>query len=137
MIVEEKKQFKYSAEPITVQLKLQPDSKGGWREDPDKQDIKQPCEETITYIRPSWGLANYLEGRATFAAPFDLMKYRIDATVYTQLQLMYYLKSCSMIELKLIKDEQGFEKIENMNDLVGPEGLHPTIINIIVEKIRG
>lgn len=137
--------FKYAVDIKSYVFYIQKNSKNGWEllEEPSDDSVEMKDDNVLKLkngdtvyrvcfgsIKPCWDLANYIENQAISGL------LNIDAIKLGKLQLQYYLKSCSAFDIQLEKDNMGYERIKNFEEMTGPNGLHPDIINLILNRMR-
>lgn len=95
-----------------------------------EDDKKNVSVEKISILKPWWSLSSKVERMSV-----NVITQNVDNILFLKNQILYYLKSCSMVELKFVKDAEGDEKIVNLNDVIGENGLSQVVVSGIVSAM--
>lgn len=95
-----------------------------------EEEKKNISVEKISVLKPCWALSTKVERMSV-----NPITQNLDNILFLKNQILYYLKSCSMVELKLEKDVEGDERIKNMVDILGENGLDSQVISALTASM--
>lgn len=95
-----------------------------------EEDKKNITVEKVSILKPWWALSSKIERMS-----INPITQNLDNILFLKNQILYYLKTCSMVELKFVKDQEGDEKISNLNDVIGESGLSQIVVSSIVSAM--
>ena len=90
----------------------------------------------VTYSRPSWMDLNRIEEMSTKPTLFGMF---VDESHKSRNMLRYLLRGLTGVDVTVKIDEDdtvNMKAIKNFNDLFGPEGLNPALVNKIDIELR-
>lgn len=93
-------------------------------------DKKNVSIEKISILKPWWSLSTKVERISV-----NPITQNVDNILFLKNQILYYLKSCSIVELKFGKDTESDERITNINDVIGENGLSQAVVSSIVSAM--
>lgn len=95
-----------------------------------EEDKKNASIEKISILKPWWSLSTKVERMS-----INPITQNVDNLLFLRNQVWYYLKSCSMVELKFEKDHENDERIKNLNEVTGEIGLDVNVVTAIVSAM--
>lgn len=95
-----------------------------------EQEKKTVCIEKISVLKPCWSLSTKVERMS-----INPITQNLDNILFMRNQILYYLKSCSMVELKFETDIDKDERIQNVVDILGENGLDAKAVSALVSAM--
>ncbi len=89
--------------------------------------------EYYTFIKPWFSLHQFIKSMSITSN--QLLGVTLNTPVLENLRLQYLVKECSLLNIELQVDVNGYQSIANIEDLVGENGLDEAVLGYMVSKM--